>query len=144
MADGAAPRRRQRSCALLDDDHLAHRVDPVARGAVVVGLSGVGDGAVGMTVEVVDEDDLEELRAQQVPRDAGEEQSPAGAASDERVGIRLLETSPANGTVPTSGAGVVRAVEAPAAGADPARARHTAPAAMIAAITRRVVGGSWP
>ena len=68
-------------CSLLDDQHLAHRVDPIARPAQPViagdgtlGLGLVGDSTVRLPVEMVDDGDLEVLRGEQVSGDAADEQ----------------------------------------------------------------------
>jgi hypothetical protein len=81
---GVAVNRRRPSavaikCSLLDNQHLAHRVDPVARpaqsgrGDGAGGLGGVGNRPVCLSVEVVDDGDREVLRGEQVLGDAGDE-----------------------------------------------------------------------
>src|SRR5580692_134753 len=65
--------------SLLDNQHLAHRVDPVTRAAQsgrgdgAGGLGGVGDRPICLSVEVVDDGDREVLRGEQVLDDAGDE-----------------------------------------------------------------------
>jgi hypothetical protein len=83
--------------SLLDDQELAHRVAAVARaakpggGVGALGLGLVGDRPVRLSVEVVDDRDLELSGGQQVLRDAGEEQAFAGAGGGERVAVGFLE-----------------------------------------------------